>query len=570
MPRKELGGISFEEKQKIWWAGRGEKIAHLLMKSSIPNLKMKEIMEIYKHLKVARARRHPDQFKSNSVSKIRKSLYYLLYSSDTIQKRFTEFTSKDGKYKLEGIAEDFASIALYTVYPEDYVILNEGSKLGLRVLGINPPKIRGESNGEKYHRYNEAVKAAMKLAGLSDLGVTDKFLYLLSNGTLLDLSTVNFDEQRPFQGFTSSDFEVFEQQYNENKKFDSWRCEIQHKIEWIRNHIEPYILSIDSRLISKVSSCKITRTSIRGIWTAFTLEKPYPENPQLNFGIYENHISFGIQIPRNCTIARRNLGKFFIENPEFVLELNRKMESIFYQAGDLIGHVYPFTDVEDIIDLGKEYFNNSGWATFAEARNYDEKIVTSHEIVDRITEILKILYPIFIHIVGEQDSEDIVKDVEKSKKRENRKLASQGSSRPPNTDEYVRSTSKSMRVIIPRHRILVERFWRWLKDNGFKDVRFEKKNIDIVFTNGNTEYMVEAKVVYNISSKLAIRDALGQILEYNYYNAQEPYPKWLILLDDSPDKRDFKYIRKISRIHGLPLNLAWYIKGVFKFMNPIK
>ena len=121
-----------------------------------------------------------------------------------------------------------------------------------------------------------------------------------------------------------------------------------------------------------------------------------------------------------------------------------------------------------------------------------------------------------------------------------------------------------------RCRILVERFWRWLKDNGFNDARFEKKNIDIVFTEENTEYMVEAKVVYNESTKLAIRDALGQILEYNYYGNQEPFPKWLILLDYPPNKSDFDYIKKISEIHELPLNVAWYTKGVFKFMNRIK
>jgi hypothetical protein len=67
-----------------------------------------------------------------------------------------------------------------------------------------------------------------------------------------------------------------------------------------------------------------------------------------------------------------------------------------------------------------------------------------------------------------------------------------------------------------------------------------------------------------MTTTLAIRDALGQLLEYNYYGWRTPADRWFIVLDSPPSEEDVKYMQTLSSKRRLPLFLCWQSDKNFK------
>jgi hypothetical protein len=61
-----------------------------------------------------------------------------------------------------------------------------------------------------------------------------------------------------------------------------------------------------------------------------------------------------------------------------------------------------------------------------------------------------------------------------------------------------------------------------------------------------------------------IREALGQLLEYNYYGWRIPADQWYVVLDTAPTEGDIQYLRKLAREKSLPLSLCWRVEGDFR------
>lgn len=140
---------------------------------------------------------------------------------------------------------------------------------------------------------------------------------------------------------------------------------------------------------------------------------------------------------------------------------------------------------------------------------------------------------------------------------------------PPQTsalseDGYYRETKSNLHRIIPRHNELSNDFCRWL--NGRKiSARQETNGIDILFDIGNVRCIAELKVVYGIGTTKAIREAMGQLLEYNYYPDREPREEWMVIIDQCPSGRDKRYIDMLRSEVKLPLRLGWQTDKGFEF-----
>ena len=125
------------------------------------------------------------------------------------------------------------------------------------------------------------------------------------------------------------------------------------------------------------------------------------------------------------------------------------------------------------------------------------------------------------------------------------------------------------RIIEPKHNKLANQFQNWLLANGFEDVQLERDQIDVSFGRADLRTMAELKIVYDLSSTRSIREALGQIFEYNVYPGRLPFESWLVVLDKTPQESDCTYIERIRSEYELPLNLGWRKRKEFEFMIPL-
>lgn len=134
-------------------------------------------------------------------------------------------------------------------------------------------------------------------------------------------------------------------------------------------------------------------------------------------------------------------------------------------------------------------------------------------------------------------------------------------------DAYYRESARNLRVIIPRHNKLSNQFCQWLKSVGISSPVQEQNQVDASFHTAKGSYLAELKVCYGVGTTKAIREALGQLLEYNFYSWRTPAKHWVIILDEEPSKTDIEYIRRIVSKLSLPIRLGWKSGNAFTFDN---
>lgn len=122
---------------------------------------------------------------------------------------------------------------------------------------------------------------------------------------------------------------------------------------------------------------------------------------------------------------------------------------------------------------------------------------------------------------------------------------------------YTRRSPEQLAEIIPQHKILSNRFAEWVRALGAKNIRQEAQFLDCVFQLGDTTVMAEHKVCYGQNTASAIREALGQIFEYNLHGKRRRHDKWLLVLDTPPFEEDITFIRRIRADHVAPIFLGW-------------
>jgi hypothetical protein len=122
---------------------------------------------------------------------------------------------------------------------------------------------------------------------------------------------------------------------------------------------------------------------------------------------------------------------------------------------------------------------------------------------------------------------------------------------------YQRATPASIQIIRPLHRELSNKFVRWLHKTGRKVLGQERERIDVEFQDGAHLCRAELKICYGMTPRFAVREALGQLLEYNYYGRRSPADRWIIVLDMPPTPTDVAFVRTLTKKKGLPLSLCW-------------
>ena len=93
---------------------------------------------------------------------------------------------------------------------------------------------------------------------------------------------------------------------------------------------------------------------------------------------------------------------------------------------------------------------------------------------------------------------------------------------------YPRATPATIRLILPKHVTLSNTFQAWLhRHHSIRGFR-ERRQIDMQFKIGPDKAMAEFKIAYDDNTKAAVREALGQILEYNHYPGRETTQAWFL------------------------------------------
>ena len=136
---------------------------------------------------------------------------------------------------------------------------------------------------------------------------------------------------------------------------------------------------------------------------------------------------------------------------------------------------------------------------------------------------------------------------------------------PLGVDQYLRASPSQRKVILPRHRRLSNAFANWLEHHRYEKVPQEHGYIDLDFVEDGASCRAELKICHGVNTRQAIREAIGQLLEYNYHPHmnREPAEKWFLVLDRRPTKADIEYLGRLRNLMKFPLSLCWRSSNSF-------
>lgn len=105
-----------------------------------------------------------------------------------------------------------------------------------------------------------------------------------------------------------------------------------------------------------------------------------------------------------------------------------------------------------------------------------------------------------------------------------------------------------------QHNNLSNELEKYLKNNGYTGVVTDEDYVDVKATdkNGNKIFF-ELKTVTTVKS--AIRQAIGQLLEYNHYPNKNKADKLIIVTSHEPEHEDMQYLMGLRAVYNIPV---WY------------
>ena len=128
---------------------------------------------------------------------------------------------------------------------------------------------------------------------------------------------------------------------------------------------------------------------------------------------------------------------------------------------------------------------------------------------------------------------------------------------PLNEGAYSRETQASLRNVLRLHAALSNRFKDWLKASIGVRTKQERNWVDLTFKHHGVTHLAELKICYGDNTRAAIREALGQLLEYNHYPPRLEAQLWWLVLDHEPSATDVEYLGLLRGKYHFPLTLAW-------------
>jgi hypothetical protein len=136
-------------------------------------------------------------------------------------------------------------------------------------------------------------------------------------------------------------------------------------------------------------------------------------------------------------------------------------------------------------------------------------------------------------------------------------------------EAYPRYSPAALRLIQREHAALSNLFSEWMRRVHQIPVAQERRQIDAIFEANGGKYLVEFKIAYHGNTKIAIREALGQILEYNYYPPRSRRDHWLLILNKMPGDDDRLFLRLLREKLNIPLLVGWQNGLDFRFEPPL-
>lgn len=136
-------------------------------------------------------------------------------------------------------------------------------------------------------------------------------------------------------------------------------------------------------------------------------------------------------------------------------------------------------------------------------------------------------------------------------------------------DPYDYDRVASSGTIRRMHNRLSNEFAKWLRNRRYSGVVQEKNRIDVDFNDGAETCRAELKVC-PLSTRHGIRQALGQLLEYNYYGGHRLAKKWFVVLDREASPSDVQFVGRLRSKLQLPVYLGWRESNGNFFMGDVQ
>ncbi len=362
-----------------------------------------------------------------------------------------------------------------------------------------------------------------------------------------------------FPVFTESDFLVFNGTKAEDKRYNNERGVVRDKLKIIQTYVDQGLERMGIHLVGKVSRHwpnPYNHYKVNGIWIGYSLEGiRYYEYPHLSIGIYNGFIFIGLEINARADKFQGSFAELIEQNPDYFLERFEKLDErrrvILFDRQKLNGS--PTKD--QLNDLSKKIMEQRGWLSVGVSISMNEYLENPHHLFWIILDVFEHLYPL-VTILSQGDVG--------SKEAHNQEQDhwSEG-------DEYDEKPS----VIhiterdIPRsqaHKILSRKFRKWIRENYSERIRKERNGIDVEFMLGDDIVCVELKTKSDGTVREQIRDALGQLFEYNYYPGREVADQWIIGTDTKPKRKDLEYVDTLQECLPRRLTLIWEDKTGFR------
>lgn len=138
----------------------------------------------------------------------------------------------------------------------------------------------------------------------------------------------------------------------------------------------------------------------------------------------------------------------------------------------------------------------------------------------------------------------------------------------PYYKEYIESVKKKKQIgsikvkaaeyiMHLQHNELSNSLVDYLKNNGYKNIKVEDNYVDIKCINAvGKKIFFELKTAKTV--KAAIREAIGQLLEYNHYPDSNKADKLIIVTKHKPEEADVNYLERLRARYNIPIYYQYF------------
>lgn len=133
-------------------------------------------------------------------------------------------------------------------------------------------------------------------------------------------------------------------------------------------------------------------------------------------------------------------------------------------------------------------------------------------------------------------------------------------------NSYFRSINNDIKLIKPLHNKLSNEFKKYLLNKQFYEIEQENDSRDMIAKKNDFTYLFELKVVNTPFVRHSIREALGQLLEYNYYPYRNKFDYLNIVLNRQPSDLEVDWCKKLNK-DVMIFELFWQNGNTFECGN---